>query len=123
MARLSTWLKQTGGALFACLVLCLSLVPTLDSTICSSDAPTAESVLADSGDQLVDASHDDGAKGHREAGGDACIHGHCHQSASLVTPVNIELAVADIGEANLTPAETGLPPSRAPDGPTEPPRA
>lgn len=120
MARLSTWLKQTGGAIFACLVLCLSLVPTLDSMVCSSDTPTAE---ARSADQLVDAGHDDGVKGHPEAGGDACIHGHCHQSVSPVTPVSTQLAIALVCEANLTPAETGLPPSRAPDGPMEPPRA
>lgn len=123
VAELSTWLKQTGGAIFAALVLCLSLVPTLDSMVCSTDTQTVESVLTKAGDQVVEAAHDHGGKGHREAGGDACIHGHCHQSVSPAAAVNAQLAVAHVSDANLTPAETGVLPSRAPEGLMEPPRA
>lgn len=122
MAALSTWLKQTGGALFAALLLCLTIVPTFDSLVCSSDAPAAASKAAHTGD-LAAAAHDHGDPSHRDSGGDACIHGHCHQTSAPVALADAQLAQASIGDADLKPAETGLPPSRAPDGPMEPPRA
>ncbi len=115
MAMLSTWLKQTGGAFFACLMLCLSVVPTMDAVICSSDAPpVAEQAFA---------AHDHTGAAHQDGGGDACVHGHCHQTASPAALVEVALAQIHAGSAKLKPAETGLPPSRAPDGPMEPPRA
>lgn len=124
MATLSTWLKQTGGALFACLMLCLSIVPTLDAVICSSDAPAAaKQAFVQSGGKVVVATHDHTGAAHQDGGGDACVHGHCHQSASPTALVDVALAANIASPARLTPAETGLPPSRAPDGLMEPPRA
>ncbi|WP_145998337.1 hypothetical protein [Caulobacter flavus] len=123
MARLSTWLKHTMGAIFACLVLCLSLVPTLDSMVCSSDTSAVELVQTTPGQQVTDPAHNHGGNGQRETGGDACIHGHCHQSVSPASPIIVRQVVAQISGANLAPAETGLPPSNLPDGPKEPPRA
>lgn len=124
MATLSTRLKQIGGALFACLMLCLSVIPTLDAVICSSDAPAAaEQAFARSGGKAVVAAHDHTGAAHQDGGGDACVHGHCHQTASPAAPVEVALAGNLATPAKLTPAETGLPPSRTPDGLMEPPRA
>lgn len=124
MGVITTWPKQVGGALFACLLLLLAVVPTLDAVICSSDAPAAaERVFAQSGDTAAVAAHDHTGAAHQDGGGDACVHGHCHQTASPAAPVDIALAANGAAPAKLTPAETGLPPSRAPDGLMEPPRA
>ena len=123
MSAIATWLKQVGGALFACLVLFLAVVPTVDALVCASDAPVAESLLAQAGDQVVATADTHGGEAHRDTGGDACVHGHCHQATTPAVPANIELAEADVSGADLIPAEAGLPPSRAPDGLMEPPRA
>lgn len=119
MAGAATWLKRTGGALFAVLMLCLTLVPTLDSVLCGSDAAPAASIRVD-GQHASALGHGDT---HREGAGDACVHGHCHQPASPASPAEMQLTAASVATARLTPPKSGLPPSRAPDGPTEPPRA
>jgi hypothetical protein len=122
MTILSTWLKQAGTAFFAALLLCLTIVPTFDSMVCASEAPAAAGVMAGAGDQFaVNDKHGDGS--HRDSGGDACIHGHCHQTSAPAAPIDTQLAEVSIDGVDLKPAETGLPPSRAPEGPMEPPRA
>lgn len=123
MDAIATWLKQTGGALFACLLLCLAVAPSVDNLICSSDVPTAGSSSAPQSDQLAAASHDGDGDIHGGSGGDACVHGHCHQTAAPAALLDAQLAEASTGAADLTRVETGQPPSRAPDNPMEPPRA
>ncbi|NQE61452.1 hypothetical protein [Caulobacter sp. RHG1] len=123
MTSVSTWLKQTSRALLACLVLCLSFVPLADALICAADAPAAQAASVQTYDQVTAQAPDHGDKSHRETGGDACVHGHCHHPVTSVAPVVIDVAAVAVSGAKLTPAETGWPPSRGPDGPMEPPRA
>ncbi|MBO9709906.1 MAG: hypothetical protein J7521_17025 [Caulobacter sp.] len=128
MVGIATALKRMGGAFFVGLLLCLAFAPTADSLVCSTDVPMLESLAAPDIAPIATTlhAHDDAdrhGENQRDGGDDACVHGHCHQAASPAAPVVITLAEASVTGLGLTPSKTGLPPSRSPDGPMEPPRA
>ncbi len=122
MGAIAARLRRMGGTVFACLLLCLTIAPVVDSLFCASEASAAERVSSPACDQASVVAHDHGDKGHPDSG-DACVHGHCHQTQAPAAPVDVQWADTSTSAVDLTPAETGLPPSRAPDGPMEPPRA
>lgn len=106
--------------MFACLMLALSVVPTIDAAVCGPDLPAAVGVQEPETGMLAAADH--GGDHHRDGAGDACIHGHCHHAASLIGLASPDYALAQAGSARLVPAETGLPPSSIPDPLKKPPR-
>ena len=81
MAFLTTWLKQTGGAILAALLLCVSIAPAIDSLVCSSDAPAIASAHADA---VHAVSSKAAEQGHADDAGAPCLHGHCHHGAAAI---------------------------------------
>lgn len=123
MVIVTTWLRGLGGVLFACLVLSLTAVPALDALVCSAEAPAAAQAhgVAEVAPTLT--AHDHGGKRDGGGAGELCVHGHCHQPAAPAQLASIVLEDADVGAVDLLPADAGMPPSRSPEGPLEPPRA
>lgn len=103
---LATWLRRTGGVILACLMLCLSLAPAIDSLVCSADTPAVAEMH---GDAMATANSSTPDKGHDD-GGAPCLHGHCHHgSAALPALQQADATVAFAGPRH--PADRGRAPT------------
>lgn len=78
MAFLTTWLNQAGGVILACLLLCMSVAPAIDSLVCSSDAPAVGNAHAEAERAVASETSE---QGHADDAGAPCLHGHCHHGA------------------------------------------
>lgn len=93
------------------------LAGSVDAVACEPELESSQVSFA----VAADGDHDP-STGHRDRGGDACVHGHCHAGSQVLTSNN---PLPIIGQAPSTydpaePASLGPPVSRTDE---RPPRA
>jgi hypothetical protein len=120
MRRMTTWLRNLGGLVAACVLALLVVVPTtsLAACLCVEDVAVAQASV--NSVQGVEAEqHEDGAPCKAAC----CVGGHCHHAGSLLDArfVFLDAPAPMAAEHALTPTRALA--SRAPSALDRPPRA
>jgi len=118
MQAMTTWWRNLGGLLAACVLALLVVAPTtsLAACLCAEDAAVASAGAV----QTLEAErHEDGAPCKAAC----CVGGHCHHAGSLLDAPFVTITAPAPVAAKHVLAPTRALASRAPPALDRPPRA
>lgn len=102
MRRKTTWWRNLGSLLVACVLAMLVVAPTFSSSVCRCDGDVAMR------EATVQAVQGEGRADHAPCDAVCCLGGHCHHGAAmldaLVAPLPTPVLVA--AEPLRSPAQT-----------------
>jgi hypothetical protein len=118
MQRLTTWWRNLGGLLAACVLALLVVAPTtgLAACLCVEDAAVSQVSAIQT---IQPERHEDGAPCKAAC----CVSGHCHHAGSLLDAPFVTITAPAPVAAKHVLAPTRALASRAPPALDRPPRA
>lgn len=116
----TTWWRNLGGLLAACVLALLVVAPTASMAACVCDNIAVTITVGAAADQAVQGDHGDDRAPCEAA---CCVSGHCHHGGSMLdTPAAAVPTPAPVVTEHALAATDALA-SRTISGPDRPPRA
>ncbi len=121
MHQTTTWLRNLGGLLVACVLALVVVAPTMSVASCLCDA--APIVTVETGPAVVRVVQSDPQDHDAPCEAACCVSGHCHHGGAVLdTPVTLTPSPVPVAaEHAMTTAHVLA--SRTISGPDRPPRA